>query len=157
MRTVPQPPASPPEDLKHDAQAATPGDHLAGRSPPLALSGAASAQTVTGPYVSLGAGYNFLQDEYTRTDPAISGLPTGKSEDPITGQRGTGTRYRFGDGFDGVGAIGYGLGNGLRIEIEGDYYNNDVDERAGSPSAGSSRGHTERATAPWATCSMIST
>jgi outer membrane protein OmpA-like peptidoglycan-associated protein len=109
----------------------------------LALPGTAMAQTVTGPYVSLGAGYNILQDEYLRTDPAISEIPSGRSIDPVTGERGTGTRYKFGDGFNGQGSIGYGLGNGLRVEIEGDYYQNEINERSGSPSAGSSSGHQE--------------
>jgi outer membrane protein OmpA-like peptidoglycan-associated protein len=110
---------------------------------PLAVPFGAAAQTVTGPYVSLGAGYNILQDEYLRTDPAVSGIPSGTSVDPINGNRGTSTRFRFGDGFDGVGAVGWGLGNGLRFEIEGDYRQNEVDERTGSPTAGSSSGHTE--------------
>jgi outer membrane protein OmpA-like peptidoglycan-associated protein len=105
---------------------------------------AAFADTVTGPYVSLGAGYNILQDEFLRTDPAISGIPSGRSTDPITGQTSSSsTRYRWGEGFNGQGAIGYGLGNGLRIELEGDYYQNQIDQRSGSPVAGTSSGHTE--------------
>jgi outer membrane protein OmpA-like peptidoglycan-associated protein len=105
---------------------------------------AAFADTVTGPYVSLGAGYNFLQDEFLRTDPAISGIPSGRSTDPITGTTSTSsTRYRFGDGYNGMAAFGYGLGNGIRIELEGDYYNNNVDERSGSPVPGASNGHSE--------------
>ncbi len=104
---------------------------------------AASADTVSGPYVSLGAGYNILQDTFLRADTPVSGIPSGKSYDPITGTRGNNTRYRWGDGFNGVGAVGYGLGNGLRIELEGDYYNNEIDQRSGSPSPGRSSGHSE--------------
>jgi outer membrane protein OmpA-like peptidoglycan-associated protein len=110
---------------------------------PLALPMAAAAQVVTGPYVSLGAGYNILQDEYLRTDPAVSGIPSGTSVDAATGTHGTSTRYSFGDGFDGQGSIGYGLGNGLRIELEGNYFNNEVRERTGSPVPGYSSGHAE--------------
>jgi outer membrane protein OmpA-like peptidoglycan-associated protein len=105
---------------------------------------AAFADTVTGPYVSLGAGYNILQDEFLRTDPAISGIPSGRSTDPITGNTSTSsTRFKWGDGFNGVGAIGYGLGNGIRIELEGDYYQNTINERSGSPVAGTSSGLTQ--------------
>jgi OmpA-OmpF porin, OOP family len=103
----------------------------------------AMAQTVTGPYVSLGAGYNLLQDSFIHADPAISGIPSGNSVDPITGTSGTNARYRWGNGFDGVGAVGWGLGNGVRLEVEGNYRYNDVDTRAGSPVPGSSSGHTE--------------
>jgi outer membrane protein OmpA-like peptidoglycan-associated protein len=105
---------------------------------------AAFADTVTGPYVSLGAGYNILQDEFLRTDPAISGIPSGRSTDPITGNTSTSsTRFNWGNGFNGVGAVGYGLGNGIRIELEGDYYQNTINERAGSPVAGTSSGLTQ--------------
>jgi outer membrane protein OmpA-like peptidoglycan-associated protein len=102
---------------------------------------AAMADTVTGPYVSLGAGYNILQDEFLRSDTAISGIPGGRSVDPITGATGSNTRFNWGEGFNGVGAIGYGLGNGIRIELEGDYYQNEINQRSGSPAAGTSSGH----------------
>jgi outer membrane protein OmpA-like peptidoglycan-associated protein len=102
---------------------------------------AAMADTVTGPYVSLGAGYNILQDEFLRSDTAVSGIPGGRSVDPITGATGNNTRFNWGEGFNGVGAIGYGLGNGIRIELEGDYYQNEINQRSGSPAAGSSSGH----------------
>ena len=101
------------------------------------------ADTVSGPYVSLGAGYTILQDTFLRTDPSVSGIPSGKSLDAATGTRGNNTRYRWGDGFNGAGAIGYGLGNGIRIELEGDYYNSQIEQRSGSPSAGVSSGHSE--------------
>jgi OOP family OmpA-OmpF porin len=115
---------------------------------PLALPCGAAAQTVTGPYVSLGAGYNILQDEYLRTDPAISGIPSGHYYNNTTGSNvfgshDNGTRFKWGDGFNGQGSIGYGLGNGLRVELEGDYYQNEINERSGSPAPGSSNGHTE--------------
>jgi outer membrane protein OmpA-like peptidoglycan-associated protein len=92
----------------------------------------ARAETVTGPYVSLGAGYNFLQDQYLHTDAPISGIPGTDT-----------TRFRWGDGFDGQGSVGYGLGNGLRVELEGDYYMNDITTRAGSPQGGATNGHRE--------------
>jgi len=99
---------------------------------------AAAAQPVTGPYVSLGAGYNILQDEFLHTNTATSGIPSGHYD----GASGS-TRFRWGDGFDGLGSVGYGFGNGFRVELEGLYQYNTIDTRAGSPVSGNSTGHTE--------------
>jgi OOP family OmpA-OmpF porin len=73
----------------------------------------AEAQTfnpppVTGPYVSFGGGGNFLQDEH------------------FVGRNGTTSDASVSSHIGGVavGAIGYGLGNGLRLEFEGDYRHN---------------------------------
>jgi outer membrane protein OmpA-like peptidoglycan-associated protein len=93
---------------------------------------AAWADTVPGPYVSLGAGYNFLQDQYQHTDAPISGIPGADA-----------TRFRYSDGFNGQGSIGYGLGNGLRVELEGDYYYNEVGSREGSPLPGTTSGTSQ--------------
>jgi len=70
---------------------------------------AASAQYATGPYVSLGAGVNFPQDADT------SGA-------------GVDTDYIFNVGPAVVGAIGYGLGHGFRVEGEINYRSNDVEK-----------------------------
>lgn len=63
---------------------------------------------VTGLYISLGAGANILQDEHF-----VNGL--GRASD---------SAFRSRIGPVVVGAIGYGLGNGIRLEVEGDYRNN---------------------------------
>ena len=111
---------------------------LAAGVPMLASQG--HAETVTGPYVSLGAGYNIRQDDFLHTDPAISGIPSGN----YTGNGGGhSTRFNWGNGYNAQGSVGYGLGNGLRIEVEGDYYNNEINERSGSPSPGKSTGRIE--------------
>jgi OOP family OmpA-OmpF porin len=68
---------------------------------------AANAQPVTGPYVSLGAGGNLLQDEKLRLD---ENFPAAK--------------FQYDIGVTGVGAAGYGFGNGFRVEVEGDYRSN---------------------------------
>jgi OmpA-OmpF porin, OOP family len=73
----------------------------------------AQAQTmnpppVTGLYFSFGAGANLLQDE-----PLIDA--TGTASD---------ARLRSRIGPAVVVALGYGLGNGLRVEVEGNYRNN---------------------------------
>ena len=76
---------------------------------------AAFAQPVTGPYISLGGGVNYLIDQNFR-----GGL-SGSSE--VNGRRHISTNT------SGIAsaAIGYGLGNGLRIELQGDWMANRVD------------------------------
>ncbi|MGI4976199.1 MAG: OmpA family protein [Janthinobacterium lividum] len=101
-----------------------------------AFAAAASAQTappIDGVYISAGAGYNLLQDEHLRPGPSNGG------GDGIRQH----TRYRFGDGYDAVAAVGYGFGNGLRAEIEGHYLNNDVNNYVRTAIASSTTGHTE--------------
>ena len=78
----------------------------------LAIPLGAFAQTIPGPYVSLGAGLGLQQDEVALADPAI-GRPNNSF-------------WSFGPGFSGQFSIGYALGNGLRAEIEGDYLSNPV-------------------------------
>ena len=94
---------------------------------------AAMAQSAPGPisglYVGAGAGYNLLQDEHMRPSPGLG----------VTNH----TRYRFGDGFDGVASVGYGFGNGLRTELEGRYNYNDVNNRVLTGVASNTTGHTE--------------
>jgi outer membrane protein OmpA-like peptidoglycan-associated protein len=80
---------------------------------------AAKAEAVTGPYVSLGAGANFEMDPRVRSAIVGAGA-TSSSEGVNLGK----TRIRTDTGFLGLGAIGYGLGNGLRVELEGDYRQN---------------------------------
>ena len=75
---------------------------------PLALVGSrAAAQPVTGLYVGAGGGANLLQDEEVRLSPSF---PGGK--------------LRWDVGAAGLGSIGYGFGNGVRVEIEGNYRTN---------------------------------
>ena len=71
----------------------------------------AQAQPVTGPYVSLGGGADFLQNII---------------EKPYNGFGPAARSYKFSVGAAAQGSIGYGLGNGLRLELEGDYAHNDV-------------------------------
>lgn len=70
----------------------------------LAMPVAAMAQPVSGLYVAGGIGGNYLMDTNAKvTSPALNG--SGK----ITNK----------GGLVGVASVGYGLGNGLRIELEG--------------------------------------
>ncbi len=68
-----------------------------------ALPALAMAQPVTGPYVSLGAGVNLQQDEI---------------REPLDGNK---HFFSFDPGVASQFSIGYGLGYGLRVEIQGDY------------------------------------
>jgi OOP family OmpA-OmpF porin len=80
----------------------------------LAAPAAAIAQPVTGPYVSLGAGANIFQNQN------IKGYDI-----PALGVAGSSGGHISTDAdIIGTGAVGYGLGNGLRIELNGDYFRN---------------------------------
>jgi len=75
----------------------------------LAVPLAAQAQPVTGLYIGGGAGVNIMQDENAKvTSPAAPGV-IGTGHLPS----------RVGPAV--AVSLGYGLGNGLRAEIEGDY------------------------------------
>jgi len=72
----------------------------------LALPVAARAQPFQGLYIGAGAGYNFLQDVDVRPSPGL---------------RTPGLNLTGSSGFAGVGSVGYGFGNGVRLELEGSY------------------------------------
>jgi outer membrane protein OmpA-like peptidoglycan-associated protein len=93
--------------------------------PGLGLPAIAQAQPVTGLYIGAGGGYNDLQKEVFRASPGV-GV-----------NRSLGATYDAGG--VGVGSVGYGLGNGLRLEVEGDFRYNTVDKMTGT--AGPTRGH----------------
>ena len=83
----------------------------------VALVPAAKAQPVSGPYVSLGGGENWLQDETLRLNP---NFPSGK------------LRFDTG-GAAARGSAGYGFGNGFRVEVEGDWRYNGLRQYLGTP------------------------
>ncbi len=85
----------------------------------------AQAQPISGVYIGVGAGVNFLQDAELRS-AAIDGANFDLNK----------TRLRFDPGFRALASVGYGLGNGVRIELEGDYFRNGL-SRVGRNSAGS--------------------
>ena len=80
---------------------------------------AVSAQPVSGVYIGAGAGGNILQDETIRNTGFI---PRGVGAAPSI--IGKGSDIRFDAGPVVVGSIGYGLGNGLRFELQGAFYDN---------------------------------
>ncbi len=69
----------------------------------------ASATTISGLYVDGGAGYNLVQDQHVHANTPANGDAVSK----FTVHHGT--------GFTGFGAVGWGFGNGLRVEAEGLY------------------------------------
>jgi outer membrane protein OmpA-like peptidoglycan-associated protein len=73
----------------------------------------AQAQPVTGLYVGAGAGANFLSNETVKSITFPNGAKAGY-----------GTNPKFDTGFVGLASIGYGLGNGVRVELEGNYREN---------------------------------
>ena len=69
----------------------------------------ASAITISGLYVDGGAGYNDVQDQHVHANAT----PNGDAVPKFSVNHGT--------GFTGFGAVGWGFGNGLRVEAEGLY------------------------------------
>jgi outer membrane protein OmpA-like peptidoglycan-associated protein len=91
----------------------------------LAAPAAAFAQPIQGLYIGAGAGGNYLQQERVLASPGL-GLSAKKLTTNIGGV--------------GVGSIGWGFGNGLRLEVEGDVRHNRVRTVSGFGSPTSSGG-----------------
>ena len=94
---------------------------------------AASAQSVNGLYIGAGAGANIMQNEtLSRVNiPALS--PTS-----IPGI--SGSTVHVDTGFVGLASIGYGLGNGLRFELEGSFRQNKITGLSNGPNSASGGG-----------------
>jgi outer membrane protein OmpA-like peptidoglycan-associated protein len=80
----------------------------------LALPLAAKAQPINGLYIGAGAGYNILSNEKIN-------LPNSPG---LAGVAGSGASLNFQGGFVGKASIGWGFGNGLRAEVEGNFLSN---------------------------------
>lgn len=88
--------------------------------------GTAQAQPFKGVYVGAGAGYNLPQDITVHTP-----LPTNPR-----------TQLNTNGGLVALGSVGYGFGNGLRLELEGNYRNTglkSVTSTVSGPMSGSLR------------------
>jgi len=77
----------------------------------LGAASVAVAQPVTGLYVAGAGGANFKQEQSVRLSPV---WPGGRDE--------------YKTGVTGVGSVGWGFGNGFRVEVEGNYRNNQLGE-----------------------------
>jgi outer membrane protein OmpA-like peptidoglycan-associated protein len=84
----------------------------------LALPLAAKAQPVTGLYVGAGLGYNILSNEKINVPGSLG----------LAGVAGSGGQLSFEGGFAAKASVGWGFGNGLRAEIEGNYRGNKANQ-----------------------------
>ncbi len=83
----------------------------------LALPLGAHAQPVTGPYVSLSGGTSLLNPESNSLQAANgSNFPSSIYN----------FRTQFRPDYAGIAGIGYGFGDGFRVELDGDYMRNTV-------------------------------
>jgi outer membrane protein OmpA-like peptidoglycan-associated protein len=84
----------------------------------------ASAQPVTGLYVGAGVGINVMSQEQVKnlSFPTLA---------PLGGGLSTSGHVNGSTGFAGVLSLGWGFGNGLRAEVEGDYRNNKLNGLGG--------------------------
>ena len=98
----------------------------------LLIPGIAAAQPVSGLYIAGGVGANYLQE----TDLGSSGE---LSNALVAAGRSTTGELLYNWGWVGVVSLGWGFGNGVRAEIEGNYRTNDIDKVRGfgSPSGAS--------------------
>ena len=83
---------------------------------PVLAAGVSHAQPVNGLYIGLGAGGNDLQQERVLASPGLALAPK---------------RLSTQIGGAGVGSVGWGFGNGLRIEVEGDIRHNRISKLTG--------------------------
>ncbi len=97
----------------------------------LLSSGQASAQPVSGVYIGGGAGWNWLQD----TDLNVRGTAGSVLRNALPGADSSG-KLESEDGWVGVLSVGWGFGNGLRAELEGNIRENSTDTLSGFGSQG---------------------
>ena len=90
---------------------------------------AALAQPVTGPYISLGAGATYTQDQNLSSVsvPALGAYSVGTNNNG---------HIKTEVGPLGSASVGYGLGNGIRIELQGDYRQNKIKSFSGLGASG---------------------
>ena len=91
----------------------------------LAAPGAALAQPVSGLYIGLGAGVNWVNPP---SSVDLAGPGFGLGQNVTLSNAG---KVNFYTGWTGVVSLGWGFGNGVRAEIEGNYRSNEVDSIRG--------------------------
>ena len=88
----------------------------------VALPTLVSAQPVEGVYVSLGGGANWQQNNTISAPPGLRGV-----------------NPRYDTGYRAQAAVGYGLGNGFRVELEGNWMENGIRGAKGVTGAATGR------------------
>ena len=81
---------------------------------------AAKAEAISGLYIGAGAGANWLQNEKIKS----VGFPQAGIPQTRLNANDTETKIKTDTGFVGLFSVGYGFGNGLRVEVEGNYRTN---------------------------------
>src|SRR4029453_17846818 len=82
----------------------------------LTLPAVASAQSVTGPYIGIGAGANWINNpEKFEIKGNLAGSNFGVPNNVTVSDVG---KANFEIGWGGVFSVGWGFGNGLRAEVE---------------------------------------
>jgi OOP family OmpA-OmpF porin len=104
---------------------------------PALMSHAAQAQPVTGVYVGLGGGYN-LEESQKAKNLFVDGF--GGIENGVPNSAKITTK----NGYVVEGSVGYGFGNGVRVELEGDYYENRFDKFKAAPLGGAASGKEQK-------------
>jgi OOP family OmpA-OmpF porin len=99
---------------------------------PFALSHSAAAQPVTGPYIAAGGGYNVESAQKAKNVYLNSQALDGKQD------------INLKNGYTGDASIGYGFGNGVRVEIEGDYIHDNFGKTKYNGTTFYSGGHEAR-------------
>jgi OmpA-OmpF porin, OOP family len=100
---------------------------------PLAIPVAAHAQGVQGLYIGAGAGYNLPMA------PKATAFGGGFSAgNPPAGGA---LRLNQNGGFAGEASVGYGFGNGIRVEVEGDFLQNNINHVTGTAFPTTSNGN----------------
>jgi outer membrane protein OmpA-like peptidoglycan-associated protein len=87
---------------------------------------AAKAQAISGIYIGAGVGGNIMQQEDVtslRFPQRATSTPSGFN----------GSHVNLDGGIVGLASIGYGLGNGLRFEVEGSYRKNQIERDKKGP------------------------
>lgn len=79
---------------------------------------AAKAQAINGIYIGAGVGGNFVSGE------KVTGLSFPQRTGATAAGGLSGSRISLDGGIVGLASVGYGLGNGLRVELEGSYDQN---------------------------------
>ena len=93
----------------------------------------ANAATITGPYVSGSAGYDLTQTQHGHFSP-------GSGADGFGSNAGGSAKFRHQNGYTGNVSLGYGFGNGLRAEVEGDYFYSQINHVNGNAAPGKTYG-----------------